>query len=517
MQPLIKRKSIFVPSNYSVMRCFVLVIFIFFACLHGAAQLVYKNTVSLQFFSLEDDGFRLIGGSKAFVLNCLESDLGFTEAVESELSDPGTGKLYFVTDYVWKDIRKKSWSTEPCVLKLSCSVDHPDFNLYLDSVNCFQVTVTGQSGKKLGNLKSASRKAILEYLQEKLFRNVAAVNSRNGVNVRKQPALDAAIIHKFADGEKVILRDKTDIEEIFPMEGKKVKSLWRCVYLPSGQKGYIPELYLLPWHALHPIRVSESDFMSVNDHKTGNTQFFTTYPMLEQSEGELVPNPDYLANLKTKQNENFTIEEVQLADFIPKKIASPYFLDTSFADKPCARNSGGNYLPEKFYLKINGGKDTIFILEEAAEYPESREFIGRIAGLNQYVFKAFAFGAYYTFYDMTTGATDIYSFTGIPYLTADAKYAVSFTVSSDPEIMEMPNVGVLSISKMGKHFEVESTITFTFKAWLPDESPNSAFWVSDRDLIIRVRPEACYYYPRESGKILTHDEEFKYLKITLPQ
>lgn len=477
-----------------------------------------QNELPMRFQRESESPIMISGGNAGFALRCFQSELGKGSENDVDLGAFSSDASVYLTVHEWKNIKKREWGTDACTFRLSYCYNHPDFDVFTDSLNCMLIECFDSKGNDLLATDIKKRAEIMEFIKQKLFDNWLVVNSSNGVVVRQEPSVNSAKIYQYRDESKVVVLGKTSEETEIISGEKTIRSKWVEVFVRLGVTGYIAEAYLLPWYEIHPRQLKQVNFISFADSVTGKQFSYSTLPTVRNYEtGNQEPNPYYSKFWKDSLKRFIKWEEVSLSDYENKKVNNPYRIDTSYADSPTPKTSGGTYPPGNFYLKINNNKDTLWVKERPREYPESRSYIGKIPLFNHYVFRAYSFGGYYTFYDAQTGFTDKYHFCGIPYFSPDGLYAVSFTETVDPEIMDWAHTCLLTISHMDSKYKVKSTFTVDFACFLPDESPDSAFWISERELILKVQTTDAQNYPFAAYKsnILTDKLRYRYVKLTI--
>ncbi len=99
-----------------------------------------------------------------------------------------------------------------------------------------------------------------------------------------------------------------------------------------------------------------------------------------------------------------------------------------------------------------------------------------------------------------------------PFLHLDGKYVVDFYA---PYAWEDDDGCQLTISGLDKNYHTTTRkISVKFKTWVPVEYPISAFWISDRELIMKVYAV---------GNSVMHDDpnydpakyQYQYIKLTI--
>lgn len=451
------------------------------------------------------ESIKLIGGDTKFVVFCFQSAFGTgipEEDIEHEpMYGDGGGKRYW-TRHTWKNIVDKSWSNGKCTLSITYSVGHHPYDGPYTEMNIpyMEIEILDSNGKSLLEYNSESRKAILKYIKAKLFHGFAIVNSSNGLNVRKKPSITAPVVHRLKDQSKVIL-----LEQLDKPRRDSTGILWVKVFIDNKITGYVAGRYLLPWYSIHPKTLKDADYISLIDSLDN---FFFSYSSRVKAE-------DYLPTWKDTLNKFLSIELVNHEDYINKKVSNLYALDTSYNDAPAPCNSGFLYPETPFYLKIDGGKKIIYFKEVPSEYPETRSYIGRIPIFNQYVFSSCSFDCGYPLYDMTTGEGK-FQFGGIPYFSPDGKFVVDFIHQMDREIFDYPHTTMLSISNVDKYFKIKRKFNVQFTSWLPDGTPNSALWISNNEVIIRVISINSYFsYISFSDAEMKEGISYQYIKLKI--
>jgi hypothetical protein len=480
----------------------------------------------MRIYNVNSNGnIQLVGGDPVFVIRCFESDFGKpTEAEEVEMPEPrDPDKTRYATKVQWVNFVNKKWSNAGCTLSLIYGVGlHPDYGDIVDPIVYMIIECRDANGKNLLAKASKSKGEVEKYIKEKLFHGFAFVNSLNGVNVRKEPSLTSSIIYKCKDQSKIILKETTNVWVEIKENNKTINTRWVKVFINTTVTGYIPEIFLIPWHGIHPQKLDDIDNMDYRDSINKKYFYYTSKPDVyernEYDNREAKPNIGYLNTYKDTIHKFLNLELVNYEIYRNKKIANRYTLDTRKVGVAASPTSGYVYdSSHSIKLPVNGGKDSIHIQDEPAEYPRICSYVGRIPVFNKYVANCYSFGKYYILYDMKTGKPNYEDFKGIPYISPRGKYIVDFVHASDPEIYDDPHACILSVSEVDENYKIKNKFTLVFLSWLPDETPNSAFWVSDDEIVIKafsINTNFSYAGFSEDGTAIER-VNYEYIKLTI--
>jgi len=474
----------------------------------------------------------LVGGDHDFIVLCLQSDLGkgvFEEYVDekSRIGSYNNNYNRYFEKRIWKNIIKKEWSNNKITLSITYSTGlHPDYGEYTSmEIPYLQIECKDSNGKDLliGE-NSKSRLAILDYFSKKILYNYAIVNSSNGLNVRKEPSLSSDIIYKLRDQTKVVLLGKSDKSTIVKKGDSMVQTQWSKVYINSNTTGYVANVFLIPWFGIHPKSLTKAfdvyytHYLSKARYQYTSKQYYNIYG--EEMPPEKDPK-EVLRSMNDSIYKFLKVESVDINKYKNRKIDNRFTLDTCKIGVLTKPTSG--YVSDSSHsikLPINGGMDSIHIQDMPSEFSTSKIYIGRIPFFNQYLIHSYSFGDDYSLISSESGEYYKPGFEGIPYVAPDGKHIIDFKHFSDPEGYDDPHFTILSISRIDKAYNTIDRFTVFFSDWLVVETPNSAFWISDNELIIQVYPiqslnlsSSITDFEVFNGK--AEYKDYQYIKITI--
>jgi len=333
------------------------------------------------------------------------------------------------------------------------------------------------------------------------------VNAPSGLNVRSLPYLDEPVVMKLPYGRHVTILDSTGEFLTLKENGKAIKGEWLRVeygiypedtrYAEAPTVGYVWGAYVAPVILQVPTQslyyLNDMRFVDVQEEPDrtsyeiqGGT--FTQHFDPREEEPSLIvyeqaERMTYSLSLQQLRDsmdryvELSWVEEKEIAALRANRIRHPYEIDTTPVQIDLT--PAGSYQND-FLLLLDGGKDTLRIQDEEREWTTSHRFVGRIHSLNSYVVNAAFESSSHYFVDMTTGEKT-WTTEGLPLISPDGKVAVD-------TYQFVGESGVLAIVPVEKGVKQKQYVICEFQSWEPRETVGSAFWISNRELVMQIQP-----------------------------
>jgi hypothetical protein len=371
----------------------------------------------------------------------------------------------------WIGLEKKNWSESKV-----------DLTFFSNENGFVMLSFIDHSGKNLITHQK-SKKMIRRYISERIC-EISYVKAKDGVSLRSGPSFKAPVMQKLNFGEKVLIIGGTKKFSQIKEDGRTIKSEWIKIRAEGIDSAYVNDIYLIQKNEIPPQFLGNYGGVSYHNFLTG--QEFGTH-----LDNTPISSERWNA-YKDSIGEFITLSLVDIRLYEKKKIANPYTVDTTDITR--------KVLPEprlfnSFYLPTNAGKDSIHIHDIKSEVLTSAFFIGQLKSLNKYVVRYYYESPSHVLYDKITGEQKRFT-DGVPYVSPDGKYVIDFYKGwSYPDVStrgwqddEDPIIEwcQLSVSALQPNLEFSEVFSVEFDYWIPVEIPNSAFWVSDRELIMKA-------------------------------
>jgi len=240
------------------------------------------------------------------------------------------------------------------------------------------------------------------------------------------------------------------------------------------------------------------------NNRTTCYQFYSkniTYPqvtyLLNDIERAYIAT-DKNANLTDTIKSYIKLELVDSSNF--SEVSNQYKIDTTFQPNK-SRNE--KYLAG-FYLPINNGIDSIGIFDQEYEVHIYKRYIGELKYSNQYLISEDYEGSiFYTIDKMTGEKKPHYG----GYISPNNQYSVSLGIHYTFDGDDAATVSI-NLKDAGKALKNGTkSLSMAFKSWIPDLETNSAYWISNNELMIRC-------FPRDNYRYL-QNPNYQYIKLTI--
>ncbi len=359
------------------------------------------------------------------------------------------------------------------------------------------------------------------------------VIAKSGLNMRDTAGPEGKVITKFPYGTKLDWSPpgSNDVKTFVLDNGEKLEGYWVKVWksvpyedLKGNQGGYVFSAYLsyhledLPLSSLYLFNgfsymdSNYEDFYSanyqVNEETYNYSAYIDCYPRYQKHVEPLSVNnrmeseygDDAVAFLKSK----IKIEVVELKDVITKRKSSTYDID--YSNKPEYIYTEGNVDDGgwfKFDLPLKNGAIKI-IKPWLGEFSYNHNYLGKIEVLNLYILYADFEGREYYGIDMDTGEKKQVHLN----ISPQSDYSVEFGH------FYMETGAQLEIKYLDKNLELQKYLSINFQSWEIDEDLSSSFWISDKEMILKVHlidsaVSGNYYDDRKE------EHSWQYLKLTI--
>lgn len=371
----------------------------------------------------------------------------------------------------WRGVERKDWSESPI-----------DITLFSDGDALAMVSFINQQGENLIAEDFDKKRLIKKYLRDRLNGGISYVKAKGGAKVRSGPSSKAPVIQTLNFGEEVWIIDGTKKFSQIREGNKTIKSEW--IKIANAESAYISDIYLVQKNEIPPQFLTNHG--RVHGRNLLNGQGFDTDTVAKPISSE---KWDAYADSIGKFVE---LSLVDIDTYKRAKIKNKYSVDTTHVERRVLLDSGRL---NSFYLTVNAGKDSIHIQDTESEMTTFASFIGQIPGLNKYVVRYYYESPSHSLYDKTTGEQKTFT-SGFPYISPDGKYVIAFYKAwtypdynnsylegEDHPIIEWCQ---FSISGIQPDLEFSEVLSVEFSSWIPVEVANSAFWISDRELIIKA-------------------------------
>ena len=337
------------------------------------------------------------------------------------------------------------------------------------------------------------------------------VSSAPGASIYAGPSTKSAVIGHLWYGQQVWTIEDSTIKDN-KLNNTKLKSKWAVVAVEMADRDGSEQYYVLK-EALHPdndtdqYHIPPSSLFYFYGMNIGSPKgYFSisyyekTSPWEREQSGDTTPydynapnTADPIIDDNGKRTEYFqpgvldtlrsyiSMELVDINAYQHKKKKNKYRIDTSHV----AKELSGYPQVYKFSLPINNGKDKIIIASDSfGEAQFSRYYAGQIPYLNKYIIGHAWEDEDHYLIDKKTGKIDT-AFTtgGLPYFSPDGKYIIDFY---NPYIFQDDNHTILTISHLDNKMHITNTISINSKSWVADTEANSAFWITNREIILKV-------------------------------
>ncbi len=455
------------------------------------SQHIYARYIPIQ----KDSGnhiIEIIGGNNPFIIKCLQSNLG--------LGNNETENIW-----IWDNIYNKEWSSYRCSISAECSFgSHPrePFGSTFP-ISRIEIKCRDKQEKDLLDPKIKSSTQIQKFIKDRIYKSIAIVNTPSGINIRKEPSLESPVIDKVVNNDTLIVLEQTEIPLSIINKKDTLKTHWVKVYINHKTKGYAAAAYLIPWDGIPPNQLDADLNLSISD--------LVTHKNLDCHSSNL--------SCKDTLNKYVKLQLVNIADYTNKKAYNKYAIDIRDRTLKAPDFIEYNTSYPAFYLPINGGKDSLYIHDHNGEFDSHRySYAGKLQVFNQYAIGWDYFGGTsYTLYDVKTGQKTKEISDGFPYFSPDGKYIVDFIVDSDPESTDDGYTCVLNISQIDPQLNIQRKIQLTLDSWFPIEVYHSAFWVSNREIIIQALSRNSFFNRNFLSNRATERNEpvYQYIKLTI--
>lgn len=341
------------------------------------------------------------------------------------------------------------------------------------------------------------------------------------------------VITKFPYGTKLDWSPpgSRDVKTYVIDNGKKLEGYWVKVWksvpyedLKGNPGGYVFSAYLsyhledLPESALYLFNefgyknasqdILYSAYYEVDEETYNYSAYIDCYPRYQEHVEPLTINnaikSDYGNDAMTFLKSKIKLEPVELENVIHKRKSSTYDID--YSNKPEYIYTEGNAKDGgwfKFDLPLKNGL-TKTIEPWLGEFSYNHHYLGKIEALNLYVLYADFEGREYYGIDMNTGKKRQVHLN----ISPQSDYSVEFGH------FYMETGAQLEIKYLDSNLDSHEYLSINFQSWEIDGNLNSSFWISDKELILKVHPidsavTGTYYDDRKE------EHNWQYLKLTI--
>jgi hypothetical protein len=404
--------------------------------------------------------------------------------------------------------------------------------------------------------------SIFVFISSSLFAGVAYVSSTNGANVRSAPSRNSDLIQTLSFGSKVEIVEVTNSVEIVNSGNQKIKSRWVKIYFNqyidinynesldrfdtsrTYDEGYVLEALLhmsilkVPPHSIYyyynlalydnsdygNITISYDEITDRFERQQKGMAPYDEYYEPNRSDYTIIKYGNNAEEIEYNDRSEHTVdtlkkyiglELVDIKDYQNKKMKNPYEVNAKEIERVLTTRPDPYY---SFSIPINKGKDSIIIKSDRYDDADHYHFTyaGQILFINKYIIRGDYEEPIHELYDMTTGEImKTHTFTeGMPYISPDGKYVVDFYATYG---WQDNDACALTISTLDKGLHAKKKIRVEFKSWLPVEETNSAFWISNRELIIKVYAVMNVIKGRydQKNNLTASPEKYQYIKLTI--
>ena len=349
-----------------------------------------------------------------------------------------------------------------------------------------------------------------------VYRYIAAPS---GLNIRQGPGLGHEVVAKLPYGHRVEILDSTGVMTKLRDQGRWIEGEWlKVTFTPftnTEAEGYVygpfldKEIIQIPPHTLYYVWSVQRYSMRAS-HPTDQSMAAYHYGIsLPSYSGDVdagsrwgvpamyEPNEDapILTQSPYLNPSEQSISEQALRDSIQNYLKLS-ILDQSEGENMKARAIVNPYqiLPtpqpidlsevdwkNDFLLPIRGGKDSIRITDYDGEGYISKRFVGTLEKLGKYVVNEAYETPSHVFYDLETGEGNFFT-EGLPLISPDG------TCVLDLYDAFMDGGCVMTLSSLGANFERKEVFQASFITWSPKSGLDSFFWLSNRELCVKVTP-----------------------------
>ncbi|GEM_PF-3216620 len=330
------------------------------------------------------------------------------------------------------------------------------------------------------------------------------VSAREGLNVRSEPSTESRIEQTLNFGARVQykldpkLPDWAIIEELWRNDSVYVS----LDYIP-GHMEQVPKSSLYYYRSLR----NKQWFLIYNSERQKHCRAYyepntTEYRIDSQVHYGLEIPPEEKEKLLDIRS-RIALEIVDIGRYADQGIKHPFEIARTYQGKPVVPNS----MSGDFYLSFDEGADSLHVKDYEGEGYISKQYLGEIHALNAYVVEERYEESSTFLVDRSTGETQGFS-VGIPNISPDGKRMISF---DHPATYNRDDVCRVSISGIKGEQDAYPSLIIEFKSWQVEAKDRSGFWVSDREIIVRIFPvDQLFGTASQSGK-----RTYEYLKITL--
>lgn len=353
-------------------------------------------------------------------------------------------------------------------------------------------------------------------LGQDAYRYVAAPS---GLNIRRGPSLDSGIVARLPYGRWVRILDTTEVMLSLRDGGQLITGSWLRISFPPYREAYpkdeiegyafgpflTPAIERIPPHTLkylsriyryRTLPDGTGEYPYQIDWEPPYASDQRTYPAKsppyfdsKDTPPQLVSQPyqDRQEQLLTPQAVYDTIEaylhlellsEERALSLRQRAVANPFAIDTTSV----MRDLKPNHWQGDFLLPIDGGRDSIRITDYDGEGYISKQFVGTLPPLGQYVVNEAYEEPNHYFYDQQTGEKRDFTI-GYPLITPDGAYVLElYTVYYEEGC-------TLRLSSLNEDFELVESFEVHFTTWRPRYLQlERFFWLSDREICLQVQP-----------------------------
>lgn len=332
------------------------------------------------------------------------------------------------------------------------------------------------------------------------------VNAENGLRVRENPGKTGEVLINLAYGTVVeLIPNDTIFQDVVMDEGKKIKGHWvKIAYEYNfSETGYVFDAYLvkhlekIPPQSLYYFAGLSVEILQDNEEFENYTiEYFDQIYSEDFGYFTNAAAPRYAPYWQEPVYKNADLPEGTTPIDVLKQHIQLELIDEKEVLKMKSNKPKNNYEIEqniqvhnlaetewqnKFYVPIKDGTDSVLVEDYAGEGYVSKTYLGEIPKLNIHLIHNQYEDCWVTSIDKDTGEENSFMY-GLPFLSPNRKCQLTFDIDYYSEL------GYLFVEKFDENNNVCKRFSISFKSWMPRLFLDSAFWISDTELIFQALP-----------------------------